>query len=171
MKHLNSIILAAALFFGLAASPATRAADLYLTGTAAANVSSNIVATGGLLIADINWINTSTNTALIKFYDTTANTNTIVRPAFTSYTRYTTNWVNVFTNAAGIVSTNTFSGTYYAPVSNAAVTNERPIMVTFQVPASGTFNLTDINSEIAHGLTVLPTQAGQYVITYRKTSP
>lgn len=153
-------------------SPIANGAEYFLQAAPVANVYSNLVTTGGLLVTDLNWINTSTNAAAVTLYDSASlTTNTIVRPAYVSFTRATANITNVFTNAANIVMTNIYSATTYTATTNAAVTNTRPAFLTFLVPASGSVTLTDINREAAHGLGVLATQGGTVLVTYRNISP
>ena len=162
------ILVLAGLALILSVQPARGQAfgDVFVSYPAAANVSSNAVTGGAGMLRTLQWVNTSTNLARIKWYDASTTTTNIVRAAYTSYSPYSTNWNSVSTNAYGIVVTNTFSGIYYAATSNTAITNERPRMLEFVVPASTSVTLTDLNLSFSKGLTVVPDNAGTYALTY-----
>ncbi len=162
-RTIAALGLAAALF-----TPARiEAADLYKANTAAANTVSNVLSAGGYLIKALTWINTSTNAALIKFYDSSTTSTTIVQAAYTRFAApYATNWVTTFTNSAGIIVTNTVPGYYTPTTSVSASTNERPYVLQVLVPASGQIVLSDINRMVSMGLSVLPNNAGTYLLTY-----
>lgn len=166
-NYLIRTIAALGLCLALFTPVATKAADGYVAQTAAANTVSNILSAGGYLIKAITWINTSTNVATIKFYDTATTSTTMVQAAYTQFgTPYATNWVTTFTNSAGIVITNTTPGFYVPTTSVSTFTNERPKVLQLLVPASGQVVLTDINRSVSMGLSVLPNQAGTYLLTY-----
>lgn len=171
MKFLRNVILGLALVAGALFMPATRAADLYKVNTTTANVVSNVLSAGGVLLKAVYWINTTTNVATIKLYDISNTTTTIVQEAYSQISAgYATNTVTTFTNAAGIVMTNTVPGWYQPTVSVSASTNERPYVLQFIVPASGVLSLNSLNHMLSQGLAVLPNQAGTYHITYEKAN-
>lgn len=164
VKMLRTLFIAGALFAFV--TPA-KSADLYAANGTTANVVSNVLSAGGYLIKAITWINTTTNAATIKFYDTATTTTTIVQEAYTKLgPGYATNMVSTFTNAFGIVVTNTTPGWFVPSASISQATNERPYVIQFVVPASGTFTLSGVNREVSQGLAVLPNQAGTYLLTY-----
>lgn len=120
---------------------------------------------GKFIVSSIRIINSSTNTATVKFYDWATAATNIVRAAYTTPVSYSTNYSVVYTNSAGIVATNTFSGWYSANVAVAAVTNEQSRLGEFQVSASTTRDLP-FNPLVVRGLTVLSDQAGSIEIVY-----
>jgi len=169
MKFLRNIILGLVLVTGALFTPAAKSADLYAVNTTTANVVSNVLSAGGYLMKAVTWINTTTNVAIVKLYDISNTTTTMVQEAYTSFgTPYATNIVTTFTNAAGIVMTNTVPGTFTPTTSVSQATNERPYVLQFVVPASGTMTFTDVNRMLGNGLAVLPNNAGTYLITYQR---
>ena len=159
----------AALFVSVAAFAQQSVVTASLTyGTPA------IVLTGaGYEITSIKFVNgVATNTTL-KFYDAATAITNLVRPAYTSYSSYATNYSTTHTNSAGVVVTNTWSGIYRASTSNSAVTNERPkILGPFVAPASSTTELDGFQVSTALGLVVLSDLAsGTIQVTYRDTNP
>lgn len=132
-----------------------------------ANAVSNYLS-GRYTITELKFSNgSSSNNATLKFYDWATAATNVIRAAYTSYTSYQTNWNVAYTNSAGIVATNTFSGWYSLEVSNAAVTNEQTRLATITVGAGKTDQLLPITPIVARGLTLLPDQAGTLQITYR----
>lgn len=169
MKFIRNIVLSLALLAGALFMPAARSADLYAVNGTTANVVSNVLSAGGYLMKAVTWINTTTNVAIVKLYDISNTTTTMVQEAYTSFgTPYATNIVTTFTNAAGIVMTNTVPGTFTPTTSVASNTVERPYVFQFVVPASGTMTFTDVNRMLGNGLAVLPNNAGTYLITYQR---
>lgn len=164
-KQLFSIL--AALGFTLALFTPAHAADQVLPGTATANVVSNVFSAGGYLLKAITWINTSTNIATIKFYDTSNTSTTVVQAAYTSFgTPYATNYVTTFTNAGGIVITNTTPGIYTPSTSVSASTNERPYVFQMVIAPGAAVTASDLGRMVGNGLAVLPNQSGTYSLTY-----
>jgi hypothetical protein len=136
--------------------------------TVTANAVSNYLS-GRYLIESLQYFGaTSTNdSTTLKFYDWATAATNVVRAAYTSKNSYTTNYSTVYTNSAGIVSSNSFSGLYIADVSNSAVTNEQTRLATYQVPAGNAG--TDLPSalQVARGLVLVSDQTGTIEITYR----
>lgn len=171
MKFLKNLGIGLALLASVLFAPIANSADLYKVNTTTANVVSNVLSSGGYLLKAVYWINTTTNVATVKLYDISNTTTTIVQEAYTSLgPGYATNTVTTFTNAAGIVITNTVPGWFTPSVSVATTTNERPYVLQFIVPASGVLPLTSINRMLGNGLAVLPNQAGTYQITYENAN-
>lgn len=161
------IRLIAALGLCLALFTPARAADSTWASTATANVVSNVFSAGGYLLKAITWVNTSTNVALIKFYDTSSTVTNITNGAYTTYgTPYATNWVNTFTNAGGIIITNTTPGIYTPSTSVSAATNERPYVYQMIVAPSAAVTVSDLGRMVGNGLAVLPNQSGTYSLVY-----
>lgn len=132
-----------------------------------------VLSGGGHEITEVKFINgVATNTTL-KFYDAATATTNLIRPAYTSYSSYATNYSTTHTNSAGIVVTNTWAGIYRASTANSAVTNERTkILGPFAAPASATTTLDGFVVAPALGLVVLSDLAsGTIEITYRDTNP
>lgn len=151
---LFSLLLAGNLF----------AQELSIVRTVTANAVSNYLS-GKYVVESIRVVNSSTNNATIKFYDWATAATNVVRAAYTTPTSYTTNYNVVYTNSAGIVSTNTYKGWFTANVNVAAVTNEQSRLGEFQVTASTTRDLP-FNPLVVRGLTVLSDQAGTIEIVY-----
>lgn len=134
----------------------------------------SIVLTGGKYeVLGLKFINATTTNSTLKFYDAATAITNVVRSAYTSYASYATNFSTTFTNTAGIVVTNTWSGMYRAATSNSAVTNERPkILGPFAVPGSATTTIDEVAASPALGLVVLSDLAsGTLEVTYRETNP
>lgn len=128
---------------------------------------------GGYEVSEIKFINAVATNTTLKFYDAATATTNLVRPAYTSYSSYATNYSTTHTNSAGIVVTNTWSGIYRSSTANSAVTNERTkILGPFAAPASATTTLDGFNVTPALGLVVLSDLAsGTLEVTYRETNP
>lgn len=133
LTFLTSIFLCAVAF-----------AQTYTSTTLVANTPAVLVANRASLLS-LTLTASTANATTFKFYDynsaTAARTN-IVYAATVTYTTYSTNMAVVITNIDGIVLTNTFSGQVTTPVVVAAVTNERPRILTVTVPASSQRTLT-----------------------------
>ena len=156
--------LISALF--ISALPA-KAADLYVVNTTTANVVSNAVSGGGYLIKALTWINTTTNVSTVKLYDISNTTTTMVQEAYTRLgPGYATNITTTFTNAVGIVVTNITAGFYTPSATVASNTIERPYLLQFTVPASGTFIYPGAPRAVSQGIAFMPNQAGTYQLTY-----
>ena len=134
----------------------------------------SVVLTGGKyeILGVLFQNSVATNTEL-KFYDAATATTNVVRGAYTSYTSYATNFSTTFTNTAGIVVTNTWSGTYRGSEAVSAVTNERPkILGPFAAPASAVLTVDSLAVSPNLGLVALSSAAsGTLQITYRETNP
>jgi hypothetical protein len=122
----------------------------------------------GKIIDNITVLASTTNTTILKGYDSSTTTTNVVRAAYTSYASYSTNYSVTFTNASGLLVTNSFTGTYTAPTSNSAVTNERPKCVTLAVPGSAQLS-RDLTLLTTRGLTLLSDKDCVVTITYRPT--
>ena len=130
----------------------------------AANTVSNYLS-GRYIVNSVRIVNSSTNSATIKFYDWATAATNIVRAAYVVVDNYSTNYNVVYTNSAGIVATNTFSAQYIANRTVSAVTNEQSQLGAFQVTASTTRDLP-FSPLVMRGLTVLSDQAGTIEINY-----
>lgn len=122
--------------------------------TLAANTVANALSTAPAL-NEIRIINTNAGAITVKFYDVATATTNIIRPAYKSITSYNTNYSILVTNF-GVITTNSFTGTVRAVVSNASVTNELSRLATIAVPGAGTHTFTP-NFSIVNGLTLLST--------------
>jgi len=119
------------------------------------------------VVTSIYFKNTQTTNATFWLYDSVSNGTNYVQPAYTSYASVSTNWVNVFTNATGIVITNTFTGISYVGTVNAASTNELPKRLTRFVPASSERTIETVIQPV-RGLTIYSTMAGVVELIYHK---
>lgn len=117
------------------------------------------------VVSHFSVINSSTNVAILRFYDSATNTTNYVQAPYVSYSSYATNFDVVFTNQTGVLVTNTFKGLYTAPTSNAASTNTRPVIYTLGVPGSGAAE-KDVRILPIRGLTALSTQDAVVSVTH-----
>lgn len=131
----------------------------------AANTVSNLVSQAAL-IDNFAIVNATTNDATVTFYDSSNTSTTIVRNAYVSYSSYATNFNVVFTNATGVLVTNTFSGMFTGPTTNSAVTNARPVIMSIPVPANSILN-KDVRLQVLRGINAIPNQAVTITTTYR----
>ena len=163
------LIYAASLFLSFSALAQNKTITAALTyGTPASILTGGKYEILGVLFQN----SVATNTEL-KFYDAATATTNVVRGAYTSYTSYATNFSTTFTNTAGIVVTNTWSGTYRGSEAVSAVTNERPkILGPFAAPASAVLTVDSLAVSPNLGLVALSSAAsGTLQITYRETNP
>lgn len=171
MKTLIKVLVIAlvALFAKSAA-----AADLTVVSSISATTPATILTGGKYVVTQIKFLNSSasSNVATVKFYDSASNDTNYVQAAYTSYSLISTNYATTFTNAAGIVVTNTFSGVYTLATANAASTNERPSLFgPLAMPYNTWTTVPNISIEPNVGLTIYSTQAGTLETTYRKITP
>lgn len=172
IKSIKSVtkLLAVALAITPLVLP-VQAADRVLSASYSAATPTNLLSGGKYIVKDVLLISSATNTSTIKFYDSTGATN-YVRAATTAYASYATNYSTVFTNAGGLLVTNTYAGVYRGSTSVAAATNELPSVVgPYLVTAAGTRTLTDLNIMPVKGLTLYGTGAGTVEITYEVVEP
>lgn len=132
-----------------------------LTSATVSNIFSHPV-----VITEVAFVNASTNDATVYFYDSSTAATSVVRAAYTSYSSYATNYESVVTNSAGYIYTNTFSGIYTAATAVDAVTNERPKMAIFVIPAATTVS-QDVKLQAVRGVAAYPTESLTAVISYR----
>lgn len=132
----------------------------------AANTASNLVATP-LITDSMTFTATSASTTTVKLYDSATTGTNIVLGAYTRYITYTTNYSTVWTNENSMLVTNTFVGTYTAPVSAAKATSSLPALLTVVIPGSGQRTKT-IQLQAVRGLTAVPDQNVIIEVDYRK---
>jgi len=157
----------------LALSVTAKAQDSQLVSAVSAATPATLLTGGKYTITSLKFVNANTtNSGSFWFYDTTASATNIVRPAFTSYTSYATNFTTTFTNSAGIIVSNIWAGTYRQSVANAAATNEAPkIIGPFVVPVSSVTEIDPVAVMPYVGATIYSTVAGTLQTTYRTTLP
>lgn len=158
-KLINSILIG--LFAAFSAFAQVTISQAITGGTVA-----NLLASGGVIVDSITFTATTATNTTVKLYDSSAATTNVVRAAYTSYASYATNFDTVFTNESGILVTNTFDGRWTYPTAVSAVTNERPKVLNFVVPASGQRTKDTIWSP-ARGITILTSNDGIVEVTYR----
>lgn len=136
------------------------------------NTPTNLLAGGKYTILEVLFQNAHATNSTIKFYDSATSSTNYVQAAYTAYSSYSTNYSTTFTNTAGIVITNTWTGTYRSSSSVSAVTNERPaVLGPFFIQASATTTVSDLAVSPNLGLTVYSGATGTLQITYRETNP
>jgi len=147
------------------------AADFIKTATVAAATPTNILSGGKYVVTDVLFYNGTNVTGAVKLYDSTGVTTNYVIGAYTNYSTVSTNWSTTFTNATGIIVTNTYTGISHVPTAVAAATNELPAKLTFLVVGSGSRQLNGLAVQPARGITVYSTVAGTLEIGYRQFEP
>ena len=170
MKLINNLFAIAVAFFAMVFG-AFGQADLTVSQSVSAATPLTLLSGGGKYqIYNITFFNSTSAIASLKFYDSAGNSTSMIRGAYTSYETIATNWTSTFTNAEGIVITNTFNGTVSYGTSVAAATNERPIQVNFAVVGSGT-RTVNVSWLPALGATVYSTQPGVVEVGYKRIAP
>ena len=166
---MNKILITVLALF---ASFTVRAATLTSVQAVTAETPLTLVSGAQYLIKAVTFINpNTTNTSTIYFYDSSANSTTVVRAAYSSYTSYATNYSITHTNPAGIVVTNTTAGIYTVATTVAAVTNERPkILGPWVIPVSATYVVDDFKYAPMNGFTIYSTKAGTVQVDYERTT-
>ena len=147
------------------------AADKITTATVVAGTPTNILSGGKYVVTDILFVNAGATNGVVKLYDSTGVTTNYVIAAYTNYTTVSTNWSTTFTNATGIIITNTFTGISHVPTAVAAATNELPARLSFLIPASNTRTFNGIAVQPAKGITLYSTVGGLVEIGYRQFEP
>ncbi len=160
MNFLKTLVLLAVLTVSVQAQNFVKMSTL--TAAAVSNIVSYPVIVDNFYIQ-----NATTNAATVYFYDSSTTTTNWVGLGTTTYSSYSTNFDVVFTNAASVIVTNTFSGLYTAPTVVAAATNTMTPVLTVIVPGSTVLN-RDVKLQTLRGLAVLPTQDLTLITTYRK---
>lgn len=161
-----------ALIFGLCltALSAFGQANLTVASSVTAGTPTTLLSNGVYQIYNITFFNSSNVASTLKFYDSTAGSVSNVQAAYVSYSTISTNWTDVFTNAQGLVITNTFTGVAQVGTTVNAITNERPVMVNFAVAASGN-RTVNVSWLPALGATVTSTTSGLVEIGYKRIAP
>lgn len=146
------------------------AADKFITAAVSATTPVTVLTGGKYTIKSILFLPTSTN-GTIWAYDSASNLTNYVQPAYTSYAKYATNYSVTFTNAAGIVMTNTFVGEAILPTSVGASTNERPKILGPGLYTTSGRTFSDLRLQPALGLTFYSSAAGNVEVVYEQNSP
>lgn len=147
------------------------AADKVASFTIATATPTNILSGGKYVITDILFFNGTNVTTSTKLYDSTGVTTNYVQGAYTNYSTISTNWSTTFTNATGIIVTNTFTGITHVPTANAASTNELPAKFLFLTAGSGSRQVSGLAIQPARGIVVYSTGPGTLEIGYRQIEP
>lgn len=150
-----------ALLFTTFSALADGVALTSLTSGAASNLLSGVY-----IVDQISVVATTTNITTLKFYDSSTTATSYVAAAYTKYTGYATNFSNVFTNENSLLVTNTYAGWYTGATSVGAATNTRPVVYSIVAPASSILT-KDVKIQTIRGLTVVPNQDCQVILTYR----
>ena len=168
---MTKLLLSFLAIIGLSSS--LFAQDSTLASAVTAATPATLLTGGKYTITSLKFINANTtNSGQFWFYDTAANATNIARPAYTSYTSYATNYTTTFTNSAGIIVSNIWSGTYRGAVANAATTNEAPKMAgPFAIPVSSVTEIDPVAVMPYLGATVYSTVAGTLQVNYTQTLP
>lgn len=143
------------------------AAERILSKNISANTVTNVLSGAGYVIREVYFYNSdTTNTARLKIYDSSNTTTNYVVAATTTYSTIATNYSTTWTNEAGLILTNTFSGYATVATSVSAATNERPKMLEFTIPKADARAVTRQALIPLRGVLVLSDQAGVLEITY-----
>lgn len=142
-------------------------AQTFVSSTFATNTPVAI-ATAPMTLLSLTLTATTANATTFKFYDfndATASKTNVAYAATVRWSSYTTNYDVLVTNESSIVLTNTFSGLYTYSTVVAAVTNERPRVITVTVPASSQRTLT-LSKRLRNGLVGQSDYAGLVEVEY-----
>lgn len=170
-KFKNFIKILAVCFSVTALSVPVQAADKVISSAFSTATALNLLSGGKYLVKDILVISGTNVTTTVKFYDSTAATN-YVKAAYTSLASYSTNYNVVFTNAGGLLITNTLTGIYTGTTSVSASTNELPAIVgPYVIPASSSRTISDVNVLPVKGLTLYSTGLGTVEVVYEQIAP
>jgi hypothetical protein len=169
MKRLFKLLISGFTMLGLAVS-AVAQADLTYAASVTANTPVTLLTGGKYQIYNITFFNSSNAVSVLKFYDSIGNSVSNVQAAYTSYATVATNWSTVFTNAEGIIITNTFTGVAEIGTAVAATTNLRPTKVNFAVAGSGN-RTVNVSWLPALGVTVNATTSGLVEVGYKQIAP
>lgn len=168
-KFINKGLAALAAFaFTFCAVPQVAAQDPYVTESFAlsAITPTTLISNVPVVVTKIYFKNSTATNATLKFYDSKNGVTNYVQPATVSYSMVDTNWSTVFTNATGIVITNSFEGIAQVGTVVANSTNELKAL-TLLCLASGERTRETVWQPI-RGVTVYSPVAGLVEITYRK---
>jgi hypothetical protein len=161
----RSIITAALLGLGLFAQAQT---SLVVSTNLVAGTPFTILSGGKYVITSVLFINTNAATvSTLSFYDSQNHSTTNIQASYVSYATVSTNWSNVFTNADGLIVTNTFTGVSNVGTTVAAATNTLPSKLTFLVPAASSRTVNTVWQPML-GATVNASAAGVIEIGYRQ---
>lgn len=158
---MKNFILTLALVLGFAARAATAVTDIAVAGTAY-----NVLATPATLTT-VAFTSTTTNTAVLRLFDSATTTTNYVRAAYTNWVSYATNFSVVITNGDGVLVTNTFDGSFSGPVTVAAATNTLPLLTILIAPPNQTVT-KQITVPTARGLTAVGNGVGVLEVNYRQ---
>lgn len=150
------------------ATTEAKAQDPYITQDflLSAITPTTLISNVPVVVTKIYFKNSTATNATLKFYDSKNGVTNYVQPATVAYSLVDTNWSVVFTNATGIVITNTFEGIAQIGTTVAASTNELKGL-TLLCLASGERTRETVWQPI-RGVTVYSPVAGLVEITYRK---
>jgi hypothetical protein len=160
MKKLLITLLAALGIASAALAQNTQYALTSITAGTAANVSAYPID-----VVQLTFTASTTNNTTVKFYDSNTTTTNIVRAAYGRLITYSTNWTATYLDPQGVTITNTFVGQFTTPSSVAAVTNTRPVLASFVVPASSQRIFT-VSLHTASGFTADASANGILETTY-----
>jgi len=169
-KFLWKLVKPTILSVGLIAVPAfAQSPDLSTSSPVTGNTPLTILSNGPntYVVTSVYFKNTQTTNATFWLYDSTGNGTNYVSSNYVSYATVSTNWVNVFTNATGIIITNTFTGIATVGTTNALSTNELPRRLQRVVLASGDRTIETVIQPV-RGLTIYSTMAGLVELIYHK---
>ena len=173
LKNLKKFAFKSLGLLGLAliscATPQAKAQDPYITQDFLINAvtPTTLISNVPAIVTKIYFKNSTATNATIKFYDSKNGVTNYVQPATVSYSLIDTNWSTVFTNATGIVITNTFEGIAQVGTVVSAATNELTRPISILCLASGERTRETVWQPI-RGVTVYSPVAGLVEITYRK---
>lgn len=173
LKKLKKFAFKSLGFLGLAliscATPQAKAQDPYITQDflLSAITPTTLISNVPVVVTKIYFKNSTATNATIKFYDSINGGTNYVQPATVSYSTIATNWSTVFTNATGILITNTFTGVATVGTTVSASTNELKNGVSVLCLASGERTRETVWQPV-RGVTVYSPVAGLVELTYRK---
>lgn len=157
MKLLKTLLLVSLLTLS------TRA-DVIVSATTAG--AATAMATNGITVSEITVTASTTNNTTVRFFDS-ASLTTYVQAAHVTYATYNTNYDVVWTNAGGVLLTNTFVGVATLPTSVTLATNTIPALYTTVIPASASRTRV-VRIKTMRGLVVVANQSAIVEVEYTR---
>ena len=163
---MKKLIILSSLLFAIASQAAILTVTNGLATTATATLPTLLGNGAAFSVQYILLTSVDTNVAVAGLYDVDYATNiSYVTAAYTSVTRYATNYINTWTNYYGATNswTNTVMQSVY--VTNAASTNLLLPKYLLRSPAGTTTEFELLNGKFGRGLVVTNAGAGTLNIT------
>lgn len=159
---MKKLLIALLTIIGISA----QAQQLMTVSTLTAHTVASVLATPAI-IDNLTVINTTTNVATLKFFDAATAITNYTQGATKRYATWSTNYTTVFTNATGVLVTNTFVGVFTGPTADVSgATIVRPTMISLAIPPGTTLS-KDVKLQPLQGLSCVGNNDLTLAVTYR----